>query len=90
MERHFHRDEDGIDAEDHLDEDEQAEDEGGADRRLDSGYKILERKSLRLIFFSFKISKRKACPSNFPQPKFPNEKPALNIVLKKISKKGLP
>ena len=80
-ERHFHRDEDGRDAEDHLDEDEQAEDEGGADRRLDSGYKILERKSLRLIFFSFKISKRKACPSNFPQPKFPNERPALiNLI----------
>ena len=42
LERHFHRDEDGGDAEDHLDEDE---DEGGADRRLDCGYKILERKA---------------------------------------------
>ena len=36
-------------AEDDLDEDakgeDEGEDEGGADRRLDSGYKILERKA---------------------------------------------
>ena len=38
-----------ADDEDDLDEDDEAEDEGedvgGADRRLDSGYKILERKA---------------------------------------------
>ena len=54
MERHFHRDEDGRDAEGHLDEDE---DEGGADRRLDWDSKYWKEKLASNIFLIQNLQK---------------------------------